>query len=324
MNRSPTLVSLRRLVVRTRIAVILVLCCGVLFTASVIRRQDQSMREDHVSRVQLLARAVNVELIRDLTGTAADLDKPSYLRLKAELDDVKHVDGRCRFIYLLDLKPMPASEAPDGQQGHSQLVFLVDNEPADSEDCSPAGQAYSEAPDSFRNVFNTRKPFVEGPYEDRWGVWVTALTPVFDECGQEVVSVLAMDIAAGDWKRTLVWAAARPVCLTAVMVAIVLVGSRLLARRRCGAACPPAENVSWSPPSSQASASSSRCASRASCTSRPTRTATTCSGTSPPARHASSPTNCTISATGNSKASPASTRAATISTRPSSRATPTT
>jgi len=238
MNRSPTLVSLRRLVVRTRIAVILVLCCGVLFTASVIRRQDQSMREDHVSRVQLLARAVNVELIRDLTGTAADLDKPSYLRLKAELDDVKHVDGRCRFIYLLDLKPMPASEAPDGQQGHSQLVFLVDNEPADSEDCSPAGQAYSEAPDSFRNVFNTRKPFVEGPYEDRWGVWVTALTPVFDECGQEVVSVLAMDIAAGDWKRTLVWAAARPVCLTAVMVAIVLVGSRLLARRRCGAALP--------------------------------------------------------------------------------------
>jgi PAS domain S-box-containing protein len=238
MNGSQMSVSLRRLVVRTRIAVILVLCCGALFTASVVRQQDRSMRENHISRVQLLARAVNIELIRDLTGTSADLEKPSYLRLKAELDDVKHAENRCRFIYLLDLKPVPASEAPDGREGHNHLVFLVDNEPADSEDCSPAGQVYDEAPASFRNVFNTRQPFVEGPYEDRWGVWVTALTPLFDTCGREVVAVLAMDIAADDWTRSLVWAAARPVFLTALMVAIVLVGSRLLAHRRYGAALP--------------------------------------------------------------------------------------
>ncbi len=115
-----------------------------------------------------LAAELNLECIRALSGTAADLDKPEYQRLKGQLAAFRLANPQCRFVYLM------------GRKADGVVFFFVDSEPASSKDYSPPGQVYDEAPEGCRRVFATRTRTVAGPYTDRWGKWVSALVPIFD------------------------------------------------------------------------------------------------------------------------------------------------
>lgn len=59
---------------------------------------------------------------------------PPYLRIKEELATVRASNQLCRFLYLMGRKP-------DGL-----IFFFVDSEPAESKDCSPAGQIDYDTP----------------------------------------------------------------------------------------------------------------------------------------------------------------------------------
>jgi PAS domain S-box-containing protein len=148
--------------------VLVILATGALLVWSAIARADRERRADLVRQAQLVTQAMNIDRIRALSGTEADLPNPNYLRMKEQLAAVRAATPHCRFVYLLGHKP-------DGT-----IFFLVDSEPADSPDCSPAGQVYAEAPDGCRRAFATRTAATEGPYVDRWGKWVSALIPILD------------------------------------------------------------------------------------------------------------------------------------------------
>ncbi|MEI6260248.1 MAG: CHASE domain-containing protein, partial [Deltaproteobacteria bacterium] len=81
---------------------------------------------------------------------------------------VRSASPQYRFIYLI------------GRKTDGALFFFIDSEPAGSRDYSPPGQIYDEAPESYRRVFVTQNATTEGPYTDRWGTWVLALTPIHD------------------------------------------------------------------------------------------------------------------------------------------------
>ena len=145
-----------------------ILAAGAVFVWWTVARADREMRAELLQQTRLVAQAVNVERIRMLSGTAADLDKPVYLRLKDQLAATRSDNPQCRFLYLLGRRP-------DGT-----LFFFVDSEPANSKDCSPAGQTYDEAPAGYRRVFATHSAGIEGPYTDRWGTWVSMAVPIHD------------------------------------------------------------------------------------------------------------------------------------------------
>ncbi|NVN89662.1 MAG: PAS domain S-box protein [Desulfuromonadales bacterium] len=126
------------------------------------------MRADLLQQTQLVAQAVNIERIKALSGTQADLKNAEYLRVKEQFSAVRTLYPQCRFAYLV------------GRNADGSFFFYLDSEPAESKDCSPPGQIYREAPHGLRRAFSTRNATVEGPYSDRWGTWVSALVPVHD------------------------------------------------------------------------------------------------------------------------------------------------
>ncbi len=204
----------------TAIALAATLAGGVVLAWLLAARADCGMRQDLLGQARLVAGAVNIEHVRALSGTEADLASPRYLRLKEQLAAVRAADPKCRFIYLM------------GRRADGKVFFYADSEPAGAEDESPPGQVYEEASPECWHAFDTHTDWVEGPMADRWGTWVSALVSLSDPRSREPVAVLGMDISTSDWKWAVAARSVLPVGLTTLVLIVVLsVGSLLLGRR---------------------------------------------------------------------------------------------
>ncbi len=177
-----TSVTSRRHTLMNRVTVPIlfaVLAAGTLLTWWTVSQTDREMRADLLREANLLADALNVDRIKALTGTEADVISPAYERIKEQFSAVKNANPKYRFIYLLGRKYAPSTDASLAST-KSTIFFFVDNEPPDSKDCSPPGQVYDEASDEVRRTFDTHVSIVDGPVTDRWGTWISALVPIHD------------------------------------------------------------------------------------------------------------------------------------------------
>ncbi|MDD2270632.1 MAG: ATP-binding protein [Desulfuromonadaceae bacterium] len=170
-------------------------------------KQEERLRSNLLSETRMASKAINVQHVKSLTASVADLASPNYQRLKEQISSIRTANPRQRFIYLL------------GQRPDKSIFFFVDSEPPDSKDYSPPGQDYTEAPDSFMQVFANGNESVAGPVEDRWGKWISAMVPVIDPRTGKLLALCCIDIDAGDWNRKLAIAVAEQMALFLMFVA---------------------------------------------------------------------------------------------------------
>lgn len=192
-----------------------VLISGILVTWWTIYRADKMMRDDFLKDARLLAQAVDIDRVKNLSGTEADLVLPEYSRLKRQLMAARTVFPECRFIYLM------------GQRDDGKLFFYVDSEPEDSDDESPPGQVFEEATPDDLSVFVNRQEAIVGFSGDRWGTWMTSYVPLTITLDDDPVVVLGIDIDAGEWRWETVRKGFLPLLVTLVMVAIILAGGAM-------------------------------------------------------------------------------------------------
>ncbi len=195
------------------VVVVVALIAGTTLHAA--RQADGRLRADLLQQARMVAMTIDPQQVASLTGTEADLAAPGYIRLHERLILVRLSNPICRFLYLM-------SRAPDGT-----VFFTVDSEPADSEDYTPPGETYDEAPAELHVVFATGQAAVRGPYVDRWGVWISAFVPMPDPEAAGMEAVLGLDIDAREWKRTIALEAAVPAVLTAGVILLGLLAGGL-------------------------------------------------------------------------------------------------
>ncbi|MCB1863933.1 MAG: EAL domain-containing protein [Chromatiales bacterium] len=193
---------------------------GVIATVQAVRSADAALREQWLTEAQLMVRAMDWEAVRALRGAADDAMRPEYARLKLQLERLRAVGAQYRFAYLL-------------VRGNDGVVrFLIDSEPAGSADYSPPGMAYDEATPELLTLFDDQVPMTEGPVQDRWGVWVSALVAQPDPDSGRTLAVFGVDVDARNWREALVRAALLPLGATLAFVATALVLLRMRARTR--------------------------------------------------------------------------------------------
>ncbi len=186
-----------------------VVALGAGITWQTARLAERDMRAHLLMEARMVAQGVDAGLVRNLSGSEADLTHPDYQRLKAQLTRVCTANPACRFIYL-------TGRRPDGT-----IFFLVDSEPPDSRDHSPPGQSYDEAQDSFVAVFTSGQPASEGRVADRWGAWVSGLVPIRAPGTRRVMAVLGMDIDARYWTRSIAERCIAPLSVTALILLLL-------------------------------------------------------------------------------------------------------
>ena len=143
-----------------------IIVTGALFTWWTVIRADRELREDLLQQTHQLARTVDVDRIINLSDGAAHLTKPDYVQLKKQLATACSINPQCRFVNLL------------GRRADGALFFFMDSEAAGSNDYSPPGQIYSEAPEDYHRVFVTHDATTVGPHTDHRGTWVSGLVPI--------------------------------------------------------------------------------------------------------------------------------------------------
>jgi len=189
---------------------------GILLTLQVLKTADARMRAQWSTEVLLMERSLDRGAVQALRGEPNDATRPEYARIKQQLEVLRNVSPQYRFVYLLAL------------HGEDEVRFLADSEPAGSPDFSPPGQAYGEATPQLIGLFSGGQVLTEGPVEDRWGVWVSALVPHVDPQSGRVLAVLGLDVDARQWRRALWQAALLPLGAT---LAFVLVSGLVLRQR---------------------------------------------------------------------------------------------
>lgn len=198
--------------------IILIILIGVSGTMIVALRTSTSIKRPLAERAASIASFFTPQEISTLQGSEADLGTPAYQLLKARMVRVKNANGDVRFVYLTGIK--------DGT-----VFFYGDSEDPKSDDYSPPGEKYEEASQAFRDIFTNGQTFVEGPLGDRWGVWLSAIAPIKDDSGK-VVGALGIDVAAGNFKKTVYTYAALPLVGMALLLLIVATGYLSFRRRQ--------------------------------------------------------------------------------------------
>ncbi len=145
------------------------------------RTTSEVLKEAHAIEVSL-----NGKELTQLRGVPTDNNTQTYKDMKTKLMALINVYYEARFIYFYT--------KVDGK-----LFFMVDSEPTQSKDCSPAGQEYTEEDPEARIPFESGKSLITKPATDRWGTWVSVLVPVKNSETGKVVAVLGIDYPADKW-----------------------------------------------------------------------------------------------------------------------------
>ncbi|HEY5591949.1 MAG TPA: PAS domain S-box protein [Paludibacter sp.] len=179
---------------------------------------EQEMRNAFMLQTQIGANAIDVNHVKNLTGTLADLKSPDYLQLKQQFASNMKVDKDQRFIYLM------------GINKNNKIFFYVDDRPDGHPEGSPPGSTYDEAAKEFVNVMQTGIPTIVGPYSDRWGSFASGCAPVIDPETGKTIAIFAIDFATSSWYWKIILHSALPIALVILLILALL--TTLASRQR--------------------------------------------------------------------------------------------
>jgi signal transduction histidine kinase len=188
---------------------IFILVGGWLVTENFSRSLEDGMKANLLHEARIAASSISPETVVKLRPDVSDEKSSAHLAIKHELNDIRSaVSGSYRFVYLLTLDA-------------GKVRFLLDSEPVDSKDYSRPGDDYTEAPPAVRSLSPLSPGITVGPYEDRWGRWISAFVPIVHDNGR-IVAVLGMDRNAGDWRHYILAQRLLPITITLLLALLTL------------------------------------------------------------------------------------------------------
>lgn len=203
------------------VTLIVVLLAGAAATVYVVLTTSGNIKDSLIRRSDSMAELIRSEDLAALEGSEADLESPVYARLKENFMNVREANSDIRFIYILTLR-----------DNGNEAFFTIDSEPSESEDYSPPGQTYEEGLEDVRTSYERKESWILPIERDRWGVWLSAFSPIFNEDGS-VAGIFGMDVPADYYYRSIALTAAVPVLLTLIVVmGLVFARRRALAQSK--------------------------------------------------------------------------------------------
>lgn len=135
-------------------------------------------------QAEVIAATLDRGALQVLRAVNEDINSPEYADIKHSLERARKLNEKSRFVYVI-------------QQKGTSYYFKADAEPTSSEDFSPPGQEYVEAPQEIDWAYRLGQTFISGPNTDRWGTWLSAFAPILDDDGR-VIGVVGVDTDAGE------------------------------------------------------------------------------------------------------------------------------
>lgn len=168
------------------ISIVVVLLLSGFYLLFAWNKYQHEAGVEAIMLVESLESIISSDDVAKLSGGTEDLTKTEYTKIRNGLTRLAAVKNPIKFAYLL-------SERDD------KIIFLVDSESPESPDYSPPGQVYEEADDTTWEAFRSGKTVLSEPAEDRWGTWISTLTPIKDPSDGRIIAILGIDYSASEW-----------------------------------------------------------------------------------------------------------------------------
>jgi signal transduction histidine kinase len=190
--------------------IVVIVIVGSLISWYTYKNAQEETTQSLIARTNTIAQLVAEVDLSSLSYSEEDLENPTYQKLKKHFMNARVVNEDVRFIYIF-------------VQDEGVVKFVVDSEPAESEDYSAPGEEYPEAAEQpeILDVFVTGKSIVQEAYTDRWGTWITGLSAIKDESG-ETKYVIGIDIDATNFLLKPYLEAAFPALLSLLLVVMAI------------------------------------------------------------------------------------------------------
>ena len=156
---------------------------------------DTTMRDALLRQAVDFAKTLNPELIKTLSFTLADTNTPAYEIMR------RHMIANAQFIMPMmgnELEYLSVYSIARREDG--TLVFGPESIDIDAPQGSPPGTVYEQPTARVRMAFTSKRPFIEGPYTDEYGTFISAYAPVIDPLNNQVLMLVGMDIMDDNWQ----------------------------------------------------------------------------------------------------------------------------
>jgi PAS domain S-box-containing protein len=161
-----------------------VLLTGWLLVSWVENKVEADQKRELLSIARVVSAGVNPRWVEKLTLTPEDRKIPEALRLREEQVAFGRAllpRGDVRWIYLMVMRK-------------GKIVFATDSVPEDDSNYSAPGDIYTDAPEDLYKIFQDGKERVVGPYQDRWGTFVSGFVPIRSFETGRIVAVQGVDV----------------------------------------------------------------------------------------------------------------------------------
>ncbi|HEX2855310.1 MAG TPA: ATP-binding protein [Opitutaceae bacterium] len=186
---------------------------------------------DRVNRLQKLFAGFGPTYASDLATMGH-----AGITLETPADDTRYlalIEAEKRW---LAANPIIADIYTFRQDAQGRLRLIVDSETdynrsgkidEDRERRTPIGEIYAEGTPSFFAALQGQSTFESTIVPDRWGIWVSSFTPVYDQAGK-VEAAVGIDYPADSWLIAIGSVRVAALSLTLVVIAILLASSTLI------------------------------------------------------------------------------------------------
>lgn len=164
----------------------LLLLIGVLAAKESGQQTDLEMRRNVASQIRLIARAIPADIVRKLSFSAEDINRPEFRQLCNQMKAYAEMSG-IHNLYTMALR-------------NGQLVFGPETLESGSPQASPPGTVYLTPTKKDFEIFQTGNATVQGPAHDEYGDFVTATAPVVDPHTGEVLMTVGIDVESSVWQ----------------------------------------------------------------------------------------------------------------------------
>ena len=172
------------------IILLVILLFSMFFIWLAANKADRELRKELLLQAEIITKSINPNDILELSGSENDLNLKVYNDLESQLKKVLLVNKTFEYFYIM------------GRHSSGELFYYItvqDDEKHEIPTENP-GYIYEDGTPELYAIFDNGISFVEGPVEDEWGIWVSALVAISHPETGEIIAIFGMDIEASEWK----------------------------------------------------------------------------------------------------------------------------
>ncbi|MBN1982315.1 MAG: response regulator [Chitinivibrionales bacterium] len=191
----------------------LVLIVIVGWIATIVAGNDRKIQiqKSLISRIELMAAAIDKDKAEKLTATASDTLLQEYRYFRNLLNKLCAANKDIKYLYLYELK-------------NGSTFNYVCSEAEKPEDDSGPGDIFDTALTDEKYFFSHGTSTILSPYTDNWGAWVSAIAAVLRDTNDKntVTMAIGADMAASDWQQQIAMQRLVPILATMLFCGLLL------------------------------------------------------------------------------------------------------